>query len=300
MSEVSGLERVARLLGAEAVGAVQRLDGGADGVVQDVQLLTREEARRVVVKQFPDDAASARHEWHALRFCRHVAITCPDPILLDINGRWLGTPTIVMSRLTGRPLLTPVDVDGWTGRLAVALARIHRTASSDVPATMLRPGIWQRWHPEPLSDTSRTSAITAAVSVLRGRTWQRGVCHGDFHPANVLFEDDRLTGVVDWISARHAPVLSDVGRCRAALAVWPGGDAPELFRSHYAEESHRPLDGLAYWDLLAGEITLQNAAAYLPIYTENGIDMDVGHLMARAAWFSNQALEEIQRAPSPR
>jgi aminoglycoside phosphotransferase (APT) family kinase protein len=42
--------------------------------------------------------------------------------------------------------------------------------------------------------------------------------HRDYHQANVLFEDGRLIGVVDWTAACTGPVGIDLAQMRMNLA----------------------------------------------------------------------------------
>jgi aminoglycoside phosphotransferase (APT) family kinase protein len=47
------------------------------------------------------------------------------------------------------------------------------------------------------------------------------ICHGDFQPFNVLAEDGRLTGVIDWVKAIIADPALDYGAMIAILATVP-------------------------------------------------------------------------------
>jgi aminoglycoside phosphotransferase (APT) family kinase protein len=52
------------------------------------------------------------------------------------------------------------------------------------------------------------------------------VCHGDFHPANIMVESGKVTGVIDWPGAALASPEHDVGTTVvlikvAAVAVYP-------------------------------------------------------------------------------
>lgn len=40
-----------------------------------------------------------------------------------------------------------------------------------------------------------------------------GLCHGDFHPINVLWSEDGVTGVIDWEFMGRKPVLYDAANC---------------------------------------------------------------------------------------
>ncbi len=64
--------------------------------------------------------------------------------------------------------------------------------------------------------------------------------HRDFHPANLLWVDGRLTGVVDWVNACVGPAGVDTAHCRVNLAILWG-----------AEAADRQLPGDPAWDVEA-------------------------------------------------
>lgn len=74
--------------------------------------------------------------------------------------------------------------------------------------------------------------------------------HRDFHPANVLWEENKVSGVVDWPNACRGPQGVDVGHCRVNLAMLHGVEVGELFLEVYQEKvpdfSYNP-----YWDLVS-------------------------------------------------
>ena len=64
--------------------------------------------------------------------------------------------------------------------------------------------------------------------------------HRDFHPGNLLWTDERITGVVDWVSACAGPPEEDIGHCRANLAIRHGQDWADEFLAHLAGRSPAP------------------------------------------------------------
>ena len=284
---------MASALGADfKVGRIERLNGGIATSVHLVELATSAGNRQVVLKRFPPGSPVPQIEWDALEFVARTALPSPTPLLLN-TGEWFNAPCIVTDYLLGRPDLKPDDLGRWIASLATALAAIHSTPVQEAPAWLHRPAIWDRWEPSGLPPGPRTMAISAAVNALRTREWTYAFCHGDFHPGNVLFENGSLIGVVDWTSARVAPLLSDLGRARAALAIWPGGDAPDLLADAYLVETGRPLEGLALWDLMSGSITLENSAVVPLLYEGLSVPVTSEAVATRASGFVDEALRHL-------
>jgi Ser/Thr protein kinase RdoA (MazF antagonist) len=73
------------------------------------------------------------------------------------------------------------------------------------------------------------------------------VCHGDFHPQNVLVADEKVT-IIDWTDATIGSADADIAR---TLLLIDSAEAPpeflELFKSAYLAEYglHRPFDQVA-------------------------------------------------------
>ena len=72
--------------------------------------------------------------------------------------------------------------------------------------------------------------------------------HRDFHPGNLLWTDERITGVVDWVSACAGPPEEDIGHCRANLAIRHGQDWADEFLAIWQDLSGTR-DYHPYWDL---------------------------------------------------
>jgi Ser/Thr protein kinase RdoA (MazF antagonist) len=153
---------------------------------------------------------------------------------------------IVMEEIAGKPLLDHIaalparrrsaalapaaawlrrytDVsEVWRGaRCAGWLARAERAAQAQ-PFAQLR-GI----------EAGILAEITRLAARIDGAEWRVAICHGDFHPNNLLVEGDRLTGIDTGASGR-LPVLKDIARMLMHLArrglcpsgrAWCGVDA---------------------------------------------------------------------------
>src|SRR5260221_9958119 len=119
------------------VTRLRRLAGAGMTDAYDVTL--DRTPRRVVVKLYRDGDGTAPLEWSRLEFAQRVALPVPEPIVADLESVWFGRPTVVMSRLPGRPDLTPKDIDSWVGALAQALAELHETPLHGGKGAVTRP-----------------------------------------------------------------------------------------------------------------------------------------------------------------
>ncbi len=132
----------------------------------------------------------------------------PVPRLVgaDATGVHADVPAVLMTRLPGRDVLAPPDLDAFLDRLVETLRAIHevpvpsgtlnyfRPWSLDTvtapPSWSRRPEVWER-------------AIEIAQQPVPAH--ERVLVHRDFWPGNVLWQRGKLTGVVDWTHACRGP-----------------------------------------------------------------------------------------------
>jgi aminoglycoside phosphotransferase (APT) family kinase protein len=146
-------------------------------------------------------------------------------------------PAVLMSRLPGEPRLGLPD----PGSVRAVLEGIHAVAPGPLSAwayrgyhdgRVLRRPAWWRDH--------RTWE-RAVIQTDTARPHAPGVLiHRDFHPGNILWSDDRISGVVDWSNACVGPAAFDAAHFRVNLATL-----------HDAEAADRVISGDPAWDLEA-------------------------------------------------
>jgi len=142
----------------------------------------------------------------------------------------MGRPGVVMERITGADLLTAVAHQPWkvwwvagiTGR---AHARMHGiVAPEEVPAT--RERIIHSLTQSPLVPKV---VADAALKALVGLPDGDRLCHGDFHPANILMDGDEPV-IIDWSNVTRGHPAADVARTLVILGSGnpPPGSLPHL------------------------------------------------------------------------
>lgn len=240
--EIQGL--VARL------GPLVRENAGADAQVNDVVVMEDGHAGLTFgfEVQTPDGAcvpyvlklapvgvphrgSTDVYRQAALLRALHVAgLPAPRVPWASPDDAALGTPFIIMERLPGRTFVIwephasfspdPDFIRSLWLQSAQALARFHqldwKTSLQDweTPSTLSTElARWTRLlrhAPDPewaASGTRLAAELVAAVPPERAV----GLVHGDFQPGNVLFDQGRLVGVIDWDLAGIGAQGIDVG-----------------------------------------------------------------------------------------
>ncbi len=170
-------------------------------------------------------------------------VPAPRLVAIDpLGGATAGVPAILMTRLPGHVQLRPANPEGWLRQLALTLVRIHTTdgldgfpdrsrapvrAASSADAWAPQPQLWRA-----LLHLSESGSHATRVALM----------HGDYQHFNVLWIGERLTGVVDWVSAGQGICDYDVGHAELNLAVLFGAEWAKRFREAYEVEAGRCVD----------------------------------------------------------
>ncbi len=158
-------------------------------------------------------AATVKREFRLARAVYAAGIPTPAVFdLVEIKGR-LG---IVFERVDGPSMLTYTQARPWTlfrvvRQLAELQAQIH-----GCPAPLEIP-TQRDWiaHGIAAAPDSSTAEKEAALRCLAGLPDGTALCHGDFHPENVILSA-RGPVVIDWTSATRGDPLGDVA-CTSRL-----------------------------------------------------------------------------------
>ena len=277
------------------VTRLRRFTGGAGGA--DAYEVTLDRApRRVVAKLYRDGDATAPLEWSRLKFAQRLAAPVPEPIAADLEAVWFGRPAVVMSRLPGRPDVTPKDADSWVAALAQTLAQLHDTAFDGAEGALSRPPRTETWQPAGGELNPLTAAAVSAVTArLPSLSPELVVTHGDFHPGNVLWHRGHITGVVDWSAARLDARWSELAYCRADVCLLLGPDVADRLGDAYSDIVGDTSDELAVYDVMWMFNIRHHAEVALEAYRGQGYAPNYQLSLARLDEQLRRALNRLDR-----
>ena len=218
----------------------RRITGGFDTAIYGFRLAGAPDAfgGPLVLRLFRAEASTAHARFEGAVHTAVAALGYPAPRVLSTSepGGELGRAFLLLERVPGRRMLDPL-LHPRTLRapelLADAQARLHA----------LDAGVFERALEAEGFGTGRLgleaelAELGAGIECFslgglreglrwlaerRPRTPERlSICHGDFHPLNVLVAGGRVSGVVDWARARVCPPDYDVGITVALLRLGP-------------------------------------------------------------------------------
>jgi aminoglycoside phosphotransferase (APT) family kinase protein len=193
----------------------------------------------------------ALHEANSLQMAEKLPINTPRLIAIDEKGEHCGVPAILMTKVEGTIHLFPKNTNHWTAQLAHTLLQIHSFQPKDFPWMYFRYYDVEKLDP-PYWSNHKKQWEEAIEHVIK-HTPEDPLCflHRDFHPMNVLWQNDNVSGVVDWVNACIGPAGVDLGHCRLNLALLYGIEVADQFLYDYLKVAEPSFVYNPYWDLNA-------------------------------------------------
>ncbi|MEK3786708.1 aminoglycoside phosphotransferase family protein [Paenibacillus sp. FSL K6-1230] len=221
----------------------------------------RRPAYQAVVMRLFTDAAWLQqepdlpvHESEALRAAATTGLPVPFAIARDTDGSIAGMPAVLMSFLPGKPYVQPAPPELpchlWVGEMGRVLALLHASSASlawsysrYTPAAELRVPSWSR---EPEAWQFIIDHVQQGSPA-----YQPVFIHRDYHPGNLLWDQGKISGVVDWVNACMGPAGADTGHCRVNLAILGGEMIADSFMNSYLNAGGLQEASHPYWDMNA-------------------------------------------------
>lgn len=224
-----------QLRAGEQIVQTEILRGGITAEMRKLTIGTPNgDTRELVLRSYVDPyyvkhaQASLTAEAGALTLLGGTDVAAPELVAVDPGAAQCEYPSLLMTHLAGRTVLTDDGVEARVPLLARQLVAIHAVRPAERPPgysalttadTVVVPG-----------DADK-AAWAAAIDVIRGPAppYEGRFLHRDFQPGNVLFDvppsepaQARITGVVDWAGVCWGPADLDVAHCATNLAVLHG------------------------------------------------------------------------------
>ncbi|MDQ8738524.1 aminoglycoside phosphotransferase family protein [Paenibacillus sp. LHD-38] len=240
-----------------SVQSITRLHGGMSSIVHSITLEVQAVESKVVLRQFDNaewlrqEPDLALHEAENLRWAAKTGVPTPQILAFDETGMDCGIPAVLMTQLEGTVDLQPPDMDSWVDGLAKTLAQIHTTEAKDYPWSYFT------YNDVPALEAPSWSSFkedwSKVIALVKGPRPIAKPCfiHRDYHPTNVLWQHNQISGVVDWVNACQGPAGIDIGHCRLNLAQLYGINTADAFLNAYEKHAGSRFQYEPYWDLLS-------------------------------------------------
>jgi aminoglycoside phosphotransferase (APT) family kinase protein len=197
--------------------------GAKVGEGREAEILEWDHGR--VLRLLRDPGARSRLEQEASAIAAASAAGVPVPATFGITVAD-GRPGLVMERVDGTDLMTGLSSRPWrilgaARQLGALQARLHDAVA---PADLrdLRPRLRDRIDDAPHLSRDLKSHV---IGVLDDLPDGDRICHGDFHPGNVILSG-RGPVIIDWTNATRGDAAGDLAR--TVLILRCGAPPPDM------------------------------------------------------------------------
>jgi aminoglycoside phosphotransferase (APT) family kinase protein len=243
--------------GNGVIESTSQLAGSTSSILHGITIRINNEIKEFVLRQVTnqelllEEPDFIRHEGAALECAIKAGLNVPNLIAFDEAGKYVDTPSLLMTKLEGEVVLKPGNMDAWLDGMAHALSEIHKVHADDFH--------WKYFSYQDVNnierqDWSRMPELwERAFEIIRKPRPKYRPCfiHRDFHPNNVLWDRGRLSGVIDWPGACLGPAATDVGHARVNLAQLYGVEIADKFLIAYQKYTGSSFVYDLYWDIVS-------------------------------------------------
>ena len=269
---------------------IERLQGGVSADVSRLDLKQASGSHLSVVLRAHGESHSghpAQTEFDLLQALFVKGLPVAQPLAVDETKSLLPNDYLVLTFIGGSSLIESPDHAAYIERAAEMLARIHQTPVEGLPELPARreplPEVFDYWPQGPEWEELKTHLQHASFAPFSGKTV---LCHGDFWPENILWQEGRITGVLDWEDAALGDPLSDLACSRLEFRYRFGVSGMQRFTEAYAAKRPFEVERLALWQIYV-------AAAAQCFMGEWGLPADQEAHMLKTAL---QAIREAEEA----
>lgn len=284
-----GYDRLAAVAEAVAPGSsiasVRRLEGGLGNGMHILELTNPvNQSQRIVLRRYTGDRDSpsidALLEWRVLKLLQELGIAAPEPLFLDADGSVVGSPSIVISFVDGKPVMRTSDVPDWARQVAKSLWKLHSVDLGQVDASFLgqpmiiaetaaaRCADGERFRVHPLGQRLRDAALEEITDASPVDTT---IVHGDSWPGNILWRAGKLLAFVDWNEVVLSDPAIDVGYMWMDLMLIGEDEAAEEFTGQYEDLNGGPVPNLRLSKMQALSRAMPRPERWLPGWTGLGL-----------------------------
>lgn len=261
------------------------LQGGISAAMTALEVETVDGRTQRIILRRQRDPTTAQKEFNLLQLIHSLGLLTPTPYHLDLSGKILAAPYLVIEYIEGEMSFTPPNLDDFIRQFAGQLVQIHQVKGAARNLSFLphsgdlcveRGRVRSAKMDASLAEGQIREAL-ASAEPLSSRN-AASLLHGDFWPGNSLWRDGRLVAVIDWEDAACGDPLIDLAKSRSEIVWILGIAAMNAFTRRYQSLMVLDYTDLPYWDLCAALrfIRLANGdlagmAAYFEAYGRSDI-----------------------------
>lgn len=223
---------------------------GEDKMTQDRMIAVRNSKTvyrdgNLKLKVFNDDYSKADIFNEALNQARIEETGLNVPKVIEVakhDGKW----TFVTDYISGTTISKmmqdhPENMDGYLEMFTSLQVEVHSKTCPGL--VMLKDKLKRYIRKSDLSATDRFDLYDRLMAMPA----HFKLCHGDFHPSNVVITEDGTPFIIDWSHAAQGNASADAVRTYLSLRMNWGLAVGEMYIKKYCEKSNTDIDYVQKW-----------------------------------------------------
>ena len=212
------VEEAEALLGHHTLGALEKLEGIAQGIENTNYFLTTTTGAYVLTVFEKIPLADLPFYLNLMDHLAQRGFDCPQPIARDDGGflsEVKGKPACIVTRLPGAPRMHPDAAD--CAKVGAILAELHSLAVDyDAGLANWRGQAWRERFAETLrprlsrAEAERIESENRYQAIHDDTVLPQGIIHGDLFRDNILWDEAGEGGVIDFYFACDDALLYDI------------------------------------------------------------------------------------------
>lgn len=195
----------------------------------------------------------AQDELRLLEVLHGGGLPVPAPLHVEPASPRFPVPVLVVAYCDGSTDDRPAD---WVDLLATTLAHIHQFDLTHTTLAFL-PNQTDEVTARLQQALQHSDSAVRALAQQIMHNWppqpaaRNCLLHGDFWPGNLLWQNGRLSAILDWEDAALGNPLADLANTRLELLWAAGQESIEQFTDRYLAQHPIPISDLPVWELVA-------------------------------------------------
>lgn len=221
-----------------------------------------------IIRLFPGAPGPerARTEYRVYEILHELSFPIPKVILVETDAKWLGSPFIIMERIFGGTLNDLLQSGNETEKeeqirtFAELFVKLH---STDWAKTDKIPDEYFQVSPrdmflQRLEGSRKWVSDNAVEYLLPLIYWLQenqdkisfekfSILHGDFHPMNILVNNEGELFVIDWTAARLGDYRSDLAWSMLLAYMYSESNLWKVIQREYEFSAGRKVENIDYF-----------------------------------------------------
>ena len=244
-------EKLQRVIDSFMPGAellkYEPLMGGVSSEVFLLEIKKDAQLKKIVLKEEsgPPAKNTSRSEFELLQALQRTNIPCAEPLFLDTTRAILDKPFVLLSFIEGSIDIAKMGNDTFILKMVNQLKAIHEVDIEILPNLSLRLDPLEGLI-EYLAGDSQWKELQEYLSSLHDTVYTKKhvFLHGDYWSGNIILENEKIKGVIDWEYAAIGDPLCDVAASCLEVRYEFGKDLMTTFKDTYS--NFLPIDNFRY------------------------------------------------------